>query len=186
MANDPKGLWKEQPVSVTTYSPDQLRARLRKQHGAFRLRNLVEYVAGGLVILGFGSYLLLPFSLLIKVSCVVLIASTLYVMRQLHQRASAARPPAEGDLASFHREQLMRQHEALSTVWRWYLLPFVPGMTLMLIAQALVLPTGRWLFAAVGCGLILAVFGLIWALNHHAAREIARQIDELDRLGGLQ
>ena len=186
MANDPKSLWKDQPVTVSTYTTDNLRTRLRRQQGMYQLRNLVEYIAGGFVILGFGAYLLLPFSLLIKASCVVLIASTLYVMWQLHRRASVAPPPAEGDLTSFQRQQLVRQHDALSTVWKWYLLPFAPGMTLMLIGQAMVLPTGRWLFLAMGLGLVFAVFGVIGLLNHYAARRIARQIEDLDRSGAPQ
>ena len=77
MANDPKDLWKDQTVSVTTYSPDDLRSRLKKQQATFRLRNLVEYIAGGFVMLGFGSYLFLPMNLTVKAGSVLLILGTL-------------------------------------------------------------------------------------------------------------
>lgn len=186
MANDPKDLWKDQTVSVTTYSPDDLRARLKKQQGMFRLRNLVEYIAGGFVMLGFGSYLFLPMGLTIKAGSVLLLLGTAYVMWQLHRRASAAPAPTEGDLAGFQREQLVRQHAALSTVWRWYLAPFVPGMLVLFVGQARALPFGQWLYGIAAVGVMIAVFGLIWLLNHHAARKIARQIEELDRSGDPQ
>lgn len=191
MANDPKApwpkdLWKEQPVSVTTYSPDDLRVRLEKQQASLRLRNLVEYIAGGFVLLAFSTYLLLPLGPVIKAASVLLILGTLYVLWQLHRRASAAPPPAEGDLAGFQREQLVRQHEALKTVWRWYLAPFIPGMLLMFIGQAQVLPAGKWTYGVASVGLMLTVFGLVWLLNHHAARKIAQEIEELDRSGDPQ
>ena len=186
MANDPKDLWKDQTVSVTTYSPDDLRSRLKKQQATFRLRNLVEYIAGGFVMLGFGSYLFLPMNLTVKAGSVLLILGTLYVMWQLHRRASAAPPPAQGDLTGFQREQLVRQHDALRTVWRWYLAPFVPGMLVLFVGQAQALPFGQWAYGAVCVALMLTVFGLIWLLNHYAARKIARQIEELDRSGDPQ
>lgn len=186
MANDPKDIWKDQTVSVTTYSPDDLRARLKKQQGMFRLRNLMEYIAGGFVMLGFGSYLFMPMNLTIKAGSVLLLLGTAHVMWQLHRRASAVPPPAQGDLAGFQREQLVRQHAALSTVWRWYLAPFVPGMLVLFVGQAQALPSGQWVYGAASVGLTLAVFGLVWLLNHHAARKIARQIEELDRSGDPQ
>jgi hypothetical protein len=186
MANDPKDIWKDQTVSVTTYSPDDLRARLKKQQGMFRLRNLVEYIAGGFVMLGFGSYLFMPMGLTIKAGSVLLLLGTAYVMWQLHRRASAAPAPTEGDLAGFQREQLVRQHAALSTVWRWYLAPFVPGMLVLFVGQAQVLPSGQWAYGAASVGLMVTVFGLIWLLNHQAARKLARQIEELDRSGDPQ
>ena len=107
-------------------------------------------------------------------------------MWQLHRRASAAPPPAQGDLTGFQREQLVRQHDALRTVWRWYLAPFVPGMLVLFVGQAQALPFGQWAYGAVCVALMLTVFGLIWLLNHYAARKIARQIEELDRSGDPQ
>jgi Flp pilus assembly protein TadB len=186
MANDPKNLWKDQPVSVTTYSPDDLRARLKKQQATFRLRNLLEYVAGLFVMVGFGANLLGDAGDLIKAGSGLLILGTVYVMWQLHRRASAPPAPTEGDLAGFQREQLVRQHEALSTVWRWYLAPFVPGMLILFVGQAQALPFGQWAYGAASVGLLGLVFGLIWLLNNHAARKLARQIEELDRTGDPQ
>jgi hypothetical protein len=39
--------------------------------------------------------------------------------------------------ASFYRAALERKHEAVRTMWRWYLLPIVPGMFFVLLGSAI-------------------------------------------------
>ena len=83
------------------------------------------------------------------------------------------------------RAELARQRDLLLTVWRWYLLPFAPGLVLMFAAMWIGAPAehqGRiagvlimviLLFAAVAIGIVL--------LNLLAAARLQRMIEDLDR-----
>jgi len=88
--------------------------------------------------------------------------------------------------------QAERQRDLLRGVWRWYLLPFVPGLAVFLLglfrwtmklpnapAHARVIMITFGLTAA-GCGLVFVAVG---KLNQWAARKIQREIDGLDKLG---
>ena len=118
-------------------------------------------------------------------------------MYELHRRASAE--PVSGELGlrscvEFQHWQLVRQRDALRSVWSWYLLPFLPGMCVFLcglfefvmgIARAagkpfpLVAAIAAFSLIAAGIG---AVFFAIWKLNNWAANKLQVQIDELDAL----
>lgn len=184
MPNDPKSLWKEQPVTVAAYSPDDLRLRLDKQQKSFRMRNLVEYAAGLLVIAFFGFLAMGQGDDLARAGAFLVILGTVVVLWQLHRRASAAPVPAEGDLIAFQRQQLVRQHTALKSVPLWYLAPFMPGMGLLIYARFRDIPADEVLGASLGTAWVVATFVAVWLLNHFAARKLARQIETLDRTGG--
>lgn len=181
--NDPKSLWKEQAVTVAVFTPEDLRARALKHARTVRLRNVIEYIAGVLVIGCFGAMAIVLPDLLERIASGLIIAGVVVALWQLHQRAAAAAVPAGGDLLAFQREQLSRQLAALKSVPVWYLGPLVPGMGLLLFARYLeARPSNAWP-VLVAAAWVVACFGVVWLLNHLAARSLARQIEDLDRIG---
>jgi hypothetical protein len=183
MPNDPKSLWKDQPVTVAAYSPEDFRRRLDKQQKTLRMRNLVEYAAGVVVIAFFGFLAMGQADDLTRAGAVLVMLGTLVVLWQLHRRASAAPVPAVGDLVAFQRQQLVRQHAALKSVPLWYLAPFAPGMGLLIFARFRDIPANEIWAASLGTAWVVATFVGVWLLNHFAARKLARQIENLDRTG---
>jgi hypothetical protein len=190
-------LWQSQPGERLRVSPEDLQRRMSKFERTIARRNLLEYVAAAFVITIFVYYAWMFPTLLLRLGCGLLIVGTLYVVYQLHRRASARPVPADLGLrscADFQRAELERQREALRSVWSWYLMPFLPGMFVFLsglyefvrrIAQAAGRPfhagiaVGALGFVAVG---VLAVFVGIWRLNEWAANKLQAQIDQLTAL----
>jgi hypothetical protein len=81
----------------------------------------------------------------------------------------------------FHRTQLTRQRDLLREVWSWYILPFVPGMLLMLIGFGVAHPERIRFIVAYAVALAGLMIGL-HLLNRRAATGIQRRLDELPRL----
>ena len=79
----------------------------------------------------------------------------------------------------------MRQRDALKSVWRWYLLPFVPGMLVFTLGTTLETASEIPLSAAFASGAIsLGFIGLVFygihALNAHAAKKVDAEISAID------
>ena len=147
-------LWQSQPGERLRLSPEDLQRRMSKFERTIARRNLLEYVAAAFVIAIFVYYAWMFPTLLLRLGCGLLIVGTLYVVYQLHRRASARPVPADFGLrscADFQRAELAkhavslaatagaalraeleRQREALRSVWSWYLMPFLPGMFVFL------------------------------------------------------
>ena len=80
----------------------------------------------------------------------------------------------------FTRSELVRQRDLLRSVWWWYLLPFVPGMLLILVGYSL---EGSELWDLLPSATVVAVtFVGIGLLNQRVARKLQRRLDELDAL----
>jgi hypothetical protein len=179
--NDPINLWQSQEVEKMTITLDQIRSRSSCFERRLYWRNIREY-AGGAIALALLTPQLWSAHSWRLASVVLLITGLLYVMWQVYLRG--ARPaPADAairPLLEFHRRELERQRDALRSVWRWYLLPFAPGLALTLIALAL----DRGIHAAfVLSGIIFVVaFAGVWLLNDRAARKLDRKIDEMKSL----
>jgi hypothetical protein len=189
MTVDPKTLWKEQDVSVATLSPADLEARFRAQRSALRRRNLVEYVAGAIVIAVFLGYAAVLPGALVKAGSVLTAAGAAFVLWQLHRRASVAAIPddaAADALRAAQVRELERQRDALRSVALWYLAPFLPGLILFFVGVHLAAPDAQPLALAVPLGGMAGLFGLIWAANLIAARALDRQIRNLVRDGDDQ
>lgn len=187
-------IWKNQPVGEFGIQLEQLRRKARKLERRVRWRNLSEYAAGTLVVGTFGYYAWKFPAPLARVGSILLIAGTLFILYTLHQRGTARALSVElgfHNCIEFHRRQLIRQRDLLLSVWRWYLLPLVPGMAVFLLgllAWVLQQPgaagharTIIMTFAttALGCAFVFAGIG---QLNRWAAQKVQREIDSLDAL----
>lgn len=189
MTFDPKTLWKEQDVSVVALSPADLEARFRAQRAALQRRNLVEYIAGAVVIVVFLGYAALLPGALVKAGSLLTAAGAAFVLWQLRRRASVAALPddaAADALRAAQVKELERQRDALRSVALWYLAPFLPGLILFFAGVHLATPDADPLALALPLGGVAALFGLIWAANLVAARGLDRQIHNLVRDGDDQ
>jgi hypothetical protein len=184
--SDLQNLWQSQDVEYDAMTL----ADIHQKAGAFerkiRRRNLVEYVACVVVVAGFSPLLFRQHSWMMQVAGGMIIAAIGFVAWQLHRRASAGRTPDIGQaLVGFHRAELTRQRDALRSIGLWYLAPFIPGMTMLML--------GRWfqahapgrpveldhLIIALSCIIVALVNGVIWLLNQRAADRLQKRIDEL-------
>jgi hypothetical protein len=160
--------------------------RARTFETKVRRRNAREYIACAIVILAFLPVLFHRASWMMQAGGALTIAATVIVAWQLHRRGAARRLP-EGDetLVAFHREELMRQRDALRSIGRWYLAPFIPGMILLLMGRwfqshAPHRPVGLDHLIILLCSAIVAlVFLVIWLLNQRGADRLQRRIDQL-------
>jgi len=177
-------IWQGQPVEGIKMSVEEIRRRATKFEKRIYWRNVREYVAGTIatVLLGFsiaGSH-----NVLDRSAFVLLIAGMVYVMYQLHRRGAVKSIPASaavGPSLEFYRGELKRQRDLTSTVWSWYLGPFVPGLVMSVIVSAAHNLHPRHLAVLTfWYGLIAALFVLVWILNARAARCLQRMIDDLE------
>ena len=185
--DDLKNVWQNQTVEANQMSLDELRRKAGKFQKKIRNRNLREYAASVFVIAAFGYYIwrFPP----LRLGAGLIIAATLYVVYQLHTRGAAKTAPAALGLETyrdFHRRELELQRDLLRVVWKWYLLPFVPGLLAFVAVPAMHLPPDKWLLTVPFILLCAAVFYGIARLNQRAAATLQRQIDELDAIAGAE
>jgi hypothetical protein len=168
-------------------------AEVRKAAGKFfrriRLRNAVEYVACIIVVISFSYYVFALEQMLQRIGSAMVVVGTLVAAWQLHRRASAIDPENAGTMPimDFVRAQLVRQRDALASIFWWYLLPFVPGLVVMTAGSlALRLEEGQGgaIRGIIGISVMLAIFVGIWLLNLWGARKLQKHIDDIDALTG--
>lgn len=192
MNNDLQSLWQSMPTPVAPITVDDMRARASTFERKVKRRNLIEYVAAGFVIVAFGWYATLPLAAtaLWPVANIAIVIGALVVVWNLHRIGHAATTPTSaefGTLLDFHRAELVRQRDALRTVWLWYIAPFLPGLALWFTALWIGTPdalkTPTWAMALGGSALFAALIcGAIIVLNLIGAARLQRLIDELHKL----
>ena len=168
-------LWQEQADGGQTAMVD-IRLKASTFERRVYRRNLLEYAAAAVVVVAFSRILWNGPGVAARVGAVLILLATTYVVYRLQRYGSTSMMPEELALTNcveFHRAQLLRQRDLLRSVWRWYLLPFVPGLLLMLMGRAAVDPS-----RAMRATLISAVvfLGIGW-LNERAARRLDDEIE---------
>lgn len=186
---DLKDLWQSQETQEASMSIEQIRARATKFQRRVRLRNLIEYLAVPLVVAGYARIAWQAAEPMTQVGAAMVMLGALVIAWQLNRRAGARRTPAASAaaLTEFHRAELIRQRDALSSVWLWYVGPVTPGLAVILASWWLhpSIPPGhdlawvrtQWLIML---GVVAAVFATVLWLNTRGARRLQRQIEELD------
>ena len=188
---DLKQIWRNQKTEDTV-TLENLHEKATKFQRCVRNRNLREYIGVVIVVLVFGWYVWVLPGWMMKAGSALDVIAALFVAWQLHRRAPAHKMPDGSGmgLVDFHRRALVRQREALQSIWLWYILPFLPGVLLMML--------GRWfqfhvagrpleldhLIIALCMAIVVLVFGVVWLLNLLGAARLQRRIEELDRLKG--
>jgi hypothetical protein len=186
--NDIRKLWHDQGEEPVKVSLDEIRRKAQRHGRTIRRRNGIEYVAAAFVVAIFGYYIWHFHEWFMRIGSGLVIAGAVYVVFQLHRRGSAASAPADLGLTTgldFYRKELERQHALLSSVWRWYLGPFVPGLAVITLGAAISNPAHspyEWMFAGSYAGVVALAFWLVARLNQRGADGLQRQIDELDTM----
>jgi len=184
-----KELWQSQSTEGVRMSVEQIQAVAGKFQRRIHWRNVREYVVAIAVVVFSGYEFFRAGDLLVRIGFGLIIAGTAYLIWHLLSEGSWRPLPEDAGLSScieFQRRQLVQQRGLVSSVWRWYLGPLIPGMAMLLVAfgranpghvkypALVVLPEA--IFFAVICVAIAK-------LNANAARRLQRQIDELDEAG---
>lgn len=167
----------------------EIRTRADRFQTRIRWRNWIEFAAAAIVVVAFGRIAAMTPAPVIQAGALLIIISVLYVCWKLYALGRAA-TNAERDnaasLADFHRAELVRQRAALATLWRWYLAPFAPGMTVFLAGVAFLPELEAPLIArlavfALGAALVALIFGFVAWVNALAVKRLDREIAALDR-----
>jgi hypothetical protein len=189
-ANDPiVQAWQDSVAEAPLPALADLRSGVDRFHRMIQRRNRIEYGASVLVVLCFGVYTFMLPSPIARIGAALVVLGTLFVVWQLNRRASAVAAPAVDaarPLIAHQRAQLVRQYDALAKVWLWYLLPFVPGLAVMMMGPTIARGPAAILQMRSGDALamliLVAVFGGIWWLNRRAAHKLHKMIAEIDAL----
>lgn len=176
--NDPRNLWQNQEAVRVTITLDDVRNKASRFERRIHWRNMREYVAGVVVIVLFTFQLRHLHGWRLSPP-LLLIAGGICVMFEIHRRGSARPVPANvGIMATLevHRLELVRQRDALRSVWLWYMLPLQPGFLAAAAVGAIDKGLGFALRYLVGL-VILSV--VVWWLNERAARMLDEKIQEV-------
>ena len=183
-------IWQGQPTEGVRKSVEQIQASAGSFQRRIQWRNAREYVAAIAVVVFFGWEFSRTPDLLARIGFGLMIAGMFYMVWALLSRGSGRPLPEDAGRSSFiefRRSELVRQRDLLSSVWRWYLGPLIPGMAVLLAMSFNHAIRGGHTFPVVFVALfavfVAAVFAGIARLNGRAARKLQRQIDELDEAG---
>ena len=183
-------LWTQQSHEPFTMSLADVHLHAQKFQSRVRLRNTIEYVAAAFVVAVFAWTAATVPEPIVQAGAGLIMAGALYVCWQLYRLGRAA---TRGELdagaqswTTFHRGELVRQREALRTVWSWYLAPFVPGMVVFLAGVAFTEANpapfpARLAVFLVGVGLMAAVFAAVGWLNALGVKKLDSEIAALDQ-----
>lgn len=181
--------WKRGSTSASLPPIAELRERADRFRHKIHRRNLLEYSAGALVIVGFGAIAWLVPIVMLRIGAALIIGGTFVVLWQLHRRTAPLTPPENGGqlpVLEYHLNELVRQRDALESIFTWYLLPIIPGLAVIMaipfvdpawpMGDDSILDTAsRPLFA-------VAVLGAGYVINKIAAYKLQGQIDEISAL----
>jgi hypothetical protein len=182
--DDLRNLWQKQEVEEVRISVDELRAKAAKFQSRIRWRNLREQAACLLVIVAFGAMSLKTPQTIPRIAFALIIAGAIYVAWHIQKWGSPKVVPTDmgrANCAEFYRDELERQRNLLRSIWKWYLGPLIPGLSLLVIYRIWVTPSDRRWFPIAYAVVAAAFFWLIGWLNQRVARRLEGQIAELDR-----
>ena len=176
-------LWQNQTTEGVRMSVEQVRLEAGRFQSRIKWRNVREYVAGLAVTAFLGYEFSRAKDLLLRVGFGLVMAGLAYVVWHLLSKGSPGEADESAGLSGwieFRRRELVRQRDLLSSVWRWYIGPLVPGMVVVIVAFGrFALAHGRSIIPVVADALLIAaVFVAVGRLN--ATQKLQRQIDELD------
>jgi hypothetical protein len=183
--DDLKQLWKQQPMTTTSFSLDEPKIEAKRVHRRIAVRNAAEYAACVVVLCVFSFYVYrFPYPLM-RIGSILIVIATLFIAWQMKRRASnRVLPTAQGSQSwlQFQRSQLVRQRDALRSAWLWYVAPFLPGVAVFRWGFETKLPLDDPFARGWSANLLIAlVFLGIAAWNRYAARRLQRRTDKFDQ-----
>ncbi len=187
-------LWQGQNLEIGKIPFAELRQKAGKFETAIRRRNFREYIGSAFVVIFFGRVAFGASNTGFRVGAGLIVAAAIYIAYVLHTHGSSQHAPDDTGrltIVRFHRLSLERQRDLLRSIWRWYLLPFVPGFTLLALSAAVhagVIMNPSRTPAQLRRGFVLLGIAalqagglfVIAALNKRAACKLQMKIDVLD------
>jgi hypothetical protein len=179
--NDLKDIWKKQETEYAPMALEDIRMQAGKLHSRVYWRNMREIMAAVVVIAAFGAYLFVFPDPLMRTGSGLIILGTLYVIWQFQTRSRTDALPGDTSSAAwtdYYKSELLRQRDALKSVWKWYLAPLVPGFAIFLLGMVHSMPHATWKIAGVAA-LAVVVFAGVGLLNRYGAGRLQKKIDRL-------
>lgn len=160
-----------------------IESRMARLRARVRTRNSCEYASLAVVALATGwiaSFIPDP---TVAIGALMIAGASLFVAVQIFSRMRLLETMQGAPIAAYRRT-LLRQHDALSSMWKWYLLPFAPGAIVFVLSVAFspiaALPLHESFdLAARGLGLAAFVMVAAWLINKEAAARIQMELDSL-------
>jgi len=179
-------LWLASTEPPPRVDPSTLQRAAKRLRRRVLIRNLSEWGAAAGLVAFCVTRIWEVERLLARLGFLGMALAALYVSFELHRRGRVAASPASSSTESYRRAHvgaLERQAQLLESVWRWYLLPLVPGITLVHLdaafaglarsgAQATII----WLVSAASLLFTIGIFLGVAALNRRAARALRREL----------
>jgi hypothetical protein len=183
-----QAVWAAQPKEEFVMSVSDIRARATALQNVVRKRNFREYAVGVVLVVFFSTAAYFAKTPLSAAACALSAVGVAFVMWCMHALGRAASERelaiASNSWASFYRQELVRQRDALRGIWTWYLGPLLPGLLLFWLSVGVKGDGGvwPWLMAAGGLVLTGVVFVAIANANIRAADELQAEIETLDQI----
>lgn len=184
-----RGSWQDSGSTAALPPLEELRERADRFRRKIVRRNLIEYAAGAFVVAAFAALALFGPLLALRIGSALVVGGTCVVLWQLHRRGSPLSPMEHGGKLSvldYQRLELLRQRDAVDSVFVWYLLPLIPGMLVVLASPWLSQPIAQWEWPPAEVLRAMAFpaffFLFVYLLNKVAARRLQGRIDEIDAL----
>lgn len=189
-----RDLWQSQRSEFKPVPVEELRRAADRLTRTVFWRNMSEYGAVLIVLVGFGRTLVQEHTWMLRLGCGMVMAAAIFAAVQFRRKGTSGRRGDGTDAGScmdFYRAELVRQYELLASAWKWFVLPFVPGLTLTLggcLQLALLRPevqrsTIVWMFGGTALACVVTLAGIAW-LNRWSAGKLKQRIAELDAMRG--
>jgi hypothetical protein len=189
-AEDIRSLWQSMPSDTVAISAEDMRMKAQKFQTGIRVRNFIEYAAFAFVSVFFTKAAWEATTWQGKAAAVGMILSGFVAVWNLYRRGRAIATPTNASavaLIDFQRSELSRQRDVLLTTWRWYFLPFVPGIAFFCVIAWMGLLGNGVPIERVQRGVIVvlilffAIFAIGMLLQLLGAAHLQRRIEDLDR-----
>jgi hypothetical protein len=164
---------------------DQLRGEISKYDRTMRRGASIEIVAAGVMVPVFAACALLAARPPIRIGAGLCVAGLLFVIWYIRRGLKATVSiPGNADFRATvagYCARLERHHEALRTIWLWYLFPLGVGPAVVIGAGAMA--ASRPLTAAIGPVIGFAVMWLTVAwINGRGAHALRQRITAIERV----
>jgi uncharacterized membrane protein YjjB (DUF3815 family) len=190
-AVDMRSVWQSESEEIPMISVAELQKKADRLNALVRWRNIGEYSAAALIVAANLYYFFQFENPLLRIGSILIAAGVLYAVVQLHRKGSSKRLTSAiaGSCLDFLSNELRRQRDLQRTVWTWYLLPLLPGLTIFILglesmrtpSHSPLLPESTILHTTVAC---VIAFALIAFANNLTSRRLQRKIDAIESLKG--
>ncbi|MDE1150089.1 MAG: hypothetical protein PW843_26345 [Azospirillaceae bacterium] len=183
-------LWQSQKQEIDAMTLNDIKAKAARFEHLVRHRARWQYGSAALSILLFCTYVWFMPGWMLKAGGALEMLAVLYTLTQIPRRAPPKATVADGrpvEVVDAYRGALIHQRDEMTAVWRWYLLPYVPGIVLMAAGSGVAIHGGGDIgtaYAILALALTIAALCLVvvWLASLLGAARLQRRIDDLNHL----